>query len=519
MALTEEQQRAIREAAQKRLGRELRPSPYEARPGLVEPALAPARRPTPAIRPAPAPKPEPQPTRPEIVYPEEGGSGYWNEQGDWVWITYPTPVFPIPPVLPKGMEDIEDWLAQYAPTAPTLEPLTPEKLLRYVDYAMALERGTEGQRVYDDATVFEAIERIEGHIAQYGFGTHTPYYGAALEYYANIASVESAFNTPQMSPSDYMEFQVAIMQMVNSQNIAQFQAQVEQTMWGAQLQLSYQQLAAQLQTAMLPYQQMTVWQQAQLEQAGEVTPLAEAQLELERELAYLPYEQMTAAQRAQAELARLPYGQMTAWQQQQATLQEQERALAERALWLPYQQMTAAQQAQLAQQMQLAQLPYGAMTAYQETQAALEQQALAQQMQLAQLPYEQMTAYQETLAQQAQQNYLAQLAAQPRSWLEYAAAAGETPVLQPWQMPLMPQQYQGLQAGQPIPGWAPESGMGMPQLTTPSRQYQARIGPTAQQQYLGYEQARTGALPSETEFRLWSAAPPSGVGSRLRYER
>lgn len=55
-----------------------------------------------------------------------------------------------------------------------------------------------------------------------------------------------------------------------------------------------------------------------------------------------------------------------------------------------------------------------------------------------------------------QQQYAAQLATQPKSWLEYAAYTGQPPVVQPWMMPLMPQEYEGLEglrAGQPVPGW------------------------------------------------------------------
>lgn len=123
------------------------------------------------------------------------------------------------------------------------------------------------------------------------------------------------------------------------------------------------------------------------------------------------------------------------------------------------------------------------------------------------------------LALQKQQQ-LAQLAAQPRSWLQYAALAGETPAIQPWMKPLMAQQYQ---AGEALPGWQPEGrGQpmgGLPELTRPSRQYQARIGPTAMGQYLGYQQARTGATPEEAQWRMWSAAPPGGGYRGLRWGR
>ena len=121
------------------------------------------------------------------------------------------------------------------------------------------------------------------------------------------------------------------------------------------------------------------------------------------------------------------------------------------------------------------------------------------------------------LAAQKQQE-LAQLAAQPHSWLEYAALSGEQPAVQPWMLPLMSQEYTGA-AGQPIPGWGAENMQGMPALTTPSTQYMARMGPTAQQQFQGYRQARTGARPEEQEFRMWNQAPPSGSNLGLTRRR
>ena len=142
---------------------------------------------------------------------------------------------------------------------------------------------------------------------------------------------------------------------------------------------------------------------------------------------------------------------------------------------------------------------------------------------------EQQAQQQAWQQEEAQRQYGAQLAAQPASYLQYAAYTGQQPAIQPWMLPLMPQQYQQLGAGQAIPGWqAPQAGQmdgfaqgmaGLPQLTRPSRQYQARMGPTALAQYGGYQQARTGARPEETSFRLWSAAPPSGQYQGLRYTR
>lgn len=173
------------------------------------------------------------------------------------------------------------------------------------------------------------------------------------------------------------------------------------------------------------------------------------------------------------------------WQEAQRERWEQEsRAEEERRQW-EQQESTARQQ-----------MEYG-----------YQQQMMAQQQQ--QMMWQQ---------QEAERQYESQLAAQPRSWLEYSAYKGETPAIQPWMKPLMPQQYQGMEAGQQIPGW--DQGMkGMPELTRPSRQYQARMGPTAMQQYGGYQQARTGIRPEELQFRLWSGAPPGGQRRGLTWGR
>ena len=144
---------------------------------------------------------------------------------------------------------------------------------------------------------------------------------------------------------------------------------------------------------------------------------------------------------------------------------------------------------------------------YQAGQLGLQEQQLRLQ--------QQMAIWQQ---QQARQEALAKLAAQPRSWLEYHALAGTTPTVQPWMAPLMPQEY-GLGVGQPIPGITPEGMGGMPALTRPSRQYQARMGPTAMGQYEGYRQARTGLTPEETQWRMWATAPPGGQYGGLSYAR
>lgn len=103
---------------------------------------------------------------------------------------------------------------------------------------------------------------------------------------------------------------------------------------------------------------------------------------------------------------------------------------------------------------------------------------------------------------------LAQLRANPASWLEYASFAGETPVIQPWMLPLMPKGYA---IGQELPGWTPEDSLsGLLELTMPSSQYMSRLTPSAREQYYGYQKARTGAMPEDIQWRFWSQAPPSG---------
>ncbi len=166
--------------------------------------------------------------------------------------------------------------------------------------------------------------------------------------------------------------------------------------------------------------------------------------------------------------------------------------------------------AALAQQMKMFQTPPAASTEdnrWRYDQLALQQQQMANE-----------AAYQQSQLAADKEARLAQLSAQPRTWLQYAALSGQNPVIQPWMLPLMKSDY-GLNAGAPIPGWTPENMTGMPQLTSPSAQYLNRIGPTAQQQYYGYEQARTGATPEESQWRLWSRSPPGGGSKGLIQQR
>ena len=136
---------------------------------------------------------------------------------------------------------------------------------------------------------------------------------------------------------------------------------------------------------------------------------------------------------------------------------------------------------------------------------------------------------------------LAQLAAQPISWLQHAALSGQTPVVQPWMIPLM-RPGQNLQVGQPLPGFQAElpggaierggflpgtatpSPLGtqfanLPELRRPSAQLFARMGPTAQQQFLGFRQARTGIPPQETLFRQRQTGPPGSGGGGFQQQR
>ena len=70
--------------------------------------------------------------------------------------------------------------------------------------------------------------------------------------------------------------------------------------------------------------------------------------------------------------------------------------------------------------------------------------------------------------------------------------------------------------GQSVPGYNPQQ---LPQTLMPSMQYWSRMGPQFQQQYYGYQRARTGAIPEESQWRVWRQAPPGGANRGLRYQR
>ena len=136
----------------------------------------------------------------------------------------------------------------------------------------------------------------------------------------------------------------------------------------------------------------------------------------------------------------------------------------------------------------------------------------------AQLAYQQQRDQQQ--ADMQQKNYLAQLQANPASWLEYAAASGQQAAIQPWMVPLMQGTNQGAQAGQALPGNEGGNLENLPELGRPSMQYVNRMAPSARQQYAGYQKATTGATADDTAFWLQSSGPPGGGFSgarRLRY--
>lgn len=178
--------------------------------------------------------------------------------------------------------------------------------------------------------------------------------------------------------------------------------------------------------------------------------------------------------------------------------------------------------------------PFTGMSDADKAAIELTQQQFEWDSKMDMLRYEQQQEATLWQRQQAEREYAAGLAAEPISWLQHAAYTGQQAVVQPWMKPLMPEQYGELGVGAPIPGFpqlgtpGPTGGgwpsreqtmTGMPGLTTPSRQYQARMGPTSLQQYLGYQQAQTGARPEETQWRLWSQAPPTGQYTGLTRAR
>jgi len=162
--------------------------------------------------------------------------------------------------------------------------------------------------------------------------------------------------------------------------------------------------------------------------------------------------------------------------------------------------------------------------AWEEQQA---QRQYEQQMAMQQMMIDWYRQQAEMQAQAQREATYAQLLTQPMSWLDPrlynpSYGGGGTPSVQPWMLPLGMSDYASL--GESLPGYQQQGGGGtpmgsLPQLTTPSMQYFARMGDTAQQQWLGYEQARTGSRPEESMFRLQSRAAPTGTSPQLRWAR
>jgi len=124
-------------------------------------------------------------------------------------------------------------------------------------------------------------------------------------------------------------------------------------------------------------------------------------------------------------------------------------------------------------------------------------------------------AYQQQLIEMQRQQHIAQLQANPSSWLEYSLASGQTPAVQPWMLPLSYQDY-GFQLGQPIPNWNPSNLAGLPELMNPSAQYWARLSPSQRAQYMSYAAAQKGMRPQDVEAQMWGSAPSGGGYGGLR---
>lgn len=177
-------------------------------------------------------------------------------------------------------------------------------------------------------------------------------------------------------------------------------------------------------------------------------------------------------------------------------------------------------------------------------QAQTEAQTAATALAQSRFEFDERTALAAQELQQQQltgqrEERLAQLAAQPAQWLQHAALSGVAPVVQKW-MEALQRPGQNLEVGQNIPGvqgfgqsggqggspqgqqggFLPGTAVpgqvdfsGLPSLRNPSAQLFARFGPTAQQQFAGFRQARTGIPPDELFFRLGQAGAPRGTSS------
>lgn len=194
-----------------------------------------------------------------------------------------------------------------------------------------------------------------------------------------------------------------------------------------------------------------------------------------------------------------------------------------------------------------------------------QQQGLAQQAQDWTQNYQQqgldLTKNQQTTDQN---NYLANLATNPVNWIQYNQAKGNPSVAQPWMSELggqqtgqvlgntgglavnqtsqpqpytgnqntgyqiQPETFGGSQTPRPYLATAsPSSGnvsgqpnsLGLQELMTPSMQTYNSMMPSQQQQYQGYETARTGRTAADVQANLWRFSAPSGGNQGLNYQR
>ncbi len=225
---------------------------------------------------------------------------------------------------------------------------------------------------------------------------------------------------------------------------------------------------------------------------------------------------MRYVMKPRARAAPMPTG-LTPAEKERFRLQE-EAAAAEEARWRGQmeQQEWQREQAEATRAWQEQQAGQAGAQWQQQFEQAQMQSQRQYEMQQQQWGEQMQWSQQQAQMQQeeAERRERARLMANPMSWLQYASYAGETPIQQPWMQGLMAGQYE---AGAPISGYTPESGAGMQALTTPSAQLWGRMGPTAQAGFAGYRQARTGARPEETAFRMQAGAPPGGRAPSLRW--
>jgi hypothetical protein len=187
----------------------------------------------------------------------------------------------------------------------------------------------------------------------------------------------------------------------------------------------------------------------------------------------------------------------------------------------------------------------------QEFQNSQAQNTMEWQYRQAQL--EQNERMEQARIEEQRQQRLATLAAQPKSWIEYAILSNQKAVVQPWMESMLPK-LSPFKEGGTLPGFAKVSPIGMnPQdeaaireqfgddwydqrmrekqeeadkinktkdiLLNPSAQLMSRMEPSDKEQYYGYQQYATSRTPEDEQARLWGMAAPSGSNRGLRWSR